>query len=125
VIAKSLPDDAVSSQRLVGSWRGPRHDLRYFADGTWMMDPQDFQLLGGQNTHGKWRIQNGRLIETWRFLGASEDSSVVQEIIELTARSLRFRTLSQDGPFRPEGLVLPSGVYTLKRIPDAKLPYEK
>ena len=59
-IAGTLPDDAVLSQRLLGTWRGSRHETRYFADGTWMM-----------------------------------------------------------------GLVLPSGVYTLKRIPDAKLPRDK
>lgn len=90
-----------------------------------MMDPQNYQLLGGQNTHGKWRIENGRLIETWRFLGQTSDSITVDEIIELTNTTLKIRTLSQEGPGRPQGLVLPSGVYTLKRVPDAKLPGEK
>ena len=68
-IAGSLPDDAVLSQRLVGTWRGSRHETRYFADGTWMMDPQHYELLGGQTSHGKWRIENAKLIETWRFVG--------------------------------------------------------
>ena len=90
-----------------------------------MMDPQNYQLLGGQNTHGKWRIENGRLIETWRFLGQTSDSITVGEIIELTNTTLKIRTLSQEGPGRPQGLALPSGVYTLKWVPDAKLPGEK
>ena len=124
-IARTLPDDAVLSQRLVGTWRGSRHDTRYFADGTWMTDPQDYELLGGQNSHGRWRIENAKLIETWRFVGELEDAQVIEEIIAITSHVLKFRTLSQDGPGRPEGLVLPSGVYTLKRIPDAKLPRDK
>jgi hypothetical protein len=124
-LAGALPDDATLSQRLLGTWHGGRHSTRYFADGSWMMDPQNYELSGGQNTHGKWRIKNGRLIETWRFEGESTDSSTVHEIIELTETHFRFRTLSQDGPGRPEGLVLPSGVYTETRIPDAKLPHDK
>ena len=124
-IAAELVDDATLSRRLVGTWHGGRHDTRYFSDGTWMMDPQNYALLGGQNTHGNWRIQNGKLIETWRFVGESSDSSTVAEIIELTPTRLRFRTLSQDGPGRPERLVLPSGIYTETRIPDAKLRHDK
>src|SRR5438034_9291754 len=96
-IAGTLPDDAVLSQRLVGTWRGSRHDTRYFADGTWMMDAQDYEL-GGQNSHGKWRIENAKLIETWRFVDESEDSRVLQEIIAITSYVLKFRALSQDGP---------------------------
>jgi hypothetical protein len=124
-IAADLGDDATLSRRLVGTWHGGRHDTRYFSDGTWMMDPQNYELLGGQNTHGNWRIKNGQLIETWRFKGESTDSSTVAEIIELTATRFRFRTLSQDGPGRPERLVLPSGIYTETRISDAALPSEK
>jgi len=90
-----------------------------------MTDPQDYELLGGQNSHGRWRIENAKLIETWRFVGELEDAQVIEEIIAITSHVLKFRTLSQDGPGRPEGLVLPSGVYTLKRIPDAKLPRDK
>jgi hypothetical protein len=47
-IAGTLPDDAVLSQRLVGTWRGSRHDTRYFADGTWMIDLQDYELLAAR-----------------------------------------------------------------------------
>lgn len=121
-IAGDLPDDPTLSRHLVGTWHGGRHDTRYFSDGTWMMDPQNYELLGGRSTHGKWRIKDGKLVETWRFEGEPSDSSTVAEIIELTPTRLRFRTLSQDGPGRPEGLVLPSGIYTETRIPDAKLP---
>jgi hypothetical protein len=42
-----LPDDATLSRRLVGTWHGGRQDTQYFADGTWMMDPQNYELLGG------------------------------------------------------------------------------
>ena len=100
-IAGTLPDDAVLSQRLVGTWRGSRHDTRYLANGTWMMDPQDYELLGGQNSHGKWRVENAKLIETWRFVGESEDSRVIQEIIAITSHVLKFRTLSQGRPRPP------------------------
>ena len=124
-IAAALADDATLSLRLVGTWHGGRHDTRYFSDGTWMMDPQNYELLGGQNTHGNWRIENGKLIETWRFKSESSDSSTVADIIELTATRFQFRTLSQDGPGRPEGLVLPSGIYTETRVSDATLPSEK
>jgi hypothetical protein len=125
VLAEALPDDATLSRRLVGTWHGGRHDTRYFSDGTWMMDPQNYELLGGQNSHGKWRIKNGRLIQTWRFNGETTDSRVVQEIIDITPSILKFRTLSQEGPGRPEALVLPSGIYTETRIADAKLPRKK
>jgi len=124
-VLPALSDNGTLSQWLIGTWDGSRHHTRYFADGKWMMDPQNYQLLGGQNTHGKWRIENGRLIETWRFLGQTSDSITVGEIIELTNTTLKIRTLSQEGPGRPQGLVLPSGVYTLKRVPNAKLPGEK
>jgi len=116
VTAGSLPDDATLSRLLVGTWQGARHATQYRSDGTWIMDPQNSDLLHGQNTHGKWQIKEGKLIETWRFEGEPSDSSTVDEIIELTSQILRFRTLSQDGPGRPEGLILPSGIYTKKRV---------
>jgi hypothetical protein len=61
----------------------------------------------------------------WRFEGESADSSTVHEIIELTPTCLRFRTLSQDGPGRPQGLILPSDIYTEIRVSDAKPTHEK
>src|SRR4030095_5625965 len=78
-IALALPDDATLSRLLIGTWHGHRHDTQYRADGTWVMDP----LGEGDNTHGKWRIEHGRLIETWRFSDESSDSTSVEEIMEL------------------------------------------
>ena len=83
-VALALPDDATLSRLLVGTWKGPRHETQYRADGTWVLDPPD----EGDNTRGKWRIEHGRLIETWRFTDETEDSSSVEEIIELTAKFL-------------------------------------
>ena len=124
-IAGTLPDDATLTRELIGTWKGGRHNTRYFTNGTWMMDPQLYELLHGENTHGKWRIENGKLITTWRFTGESADSRTIDEIITLTRDTLKIRTIVQDGPGRPAGRVLPSEVFTLTRIPDAKLPGEK
>ena len=97
-----LPDDLKLSRRIVGRWHEYRHDTRYFADGTYLADP----TYNPPNARtGKWRIQGGLLIETWRFQGADADSTVVYQIIQLDHDVMRFRTLSQDGPFRPPGLV--------------------
>jgi hypothetical protein len=111
--ALALPDDAVLSRRIVGTWHEYRHDTRYFPDGTYLTDPAERPPT---DRSGKWRVEHGKLIERWRFERASEDSTVVQQIIQLDQHVLRFRTLSQSGPFRPPGLVLPSGVYTRIRI---------
>ena len=46
------------------------------------MDPPDEE----DNSRGKWRIEHGRLIETWRFSDESSDSMSVDEIIELTEK---------------------------------------
>ena len=54
-IALALPDDATLSRLLVGTWKGPRHETQYRADGTWVLDPPD----EGDNTRGKWRIEHG------------------------------------------------------------------
>src|SRR6266542_2416059 len=78
-IALALPDDATLSRLLVGTWHCHRHDTQYRADGTLIMDPPD----EGYNSRGKWRIEHGRLITTWRFSGESSDSTAVEEIIEL------------------------------------------
>ena len=112
VIALALPDDATLSRLLVGTWHGHRHDTQYRADGTWIMDPPD----EGDNSRGKWRIEHGRLIETWRFNGESSDSMTVDEIIELTEKIFKSRIISQEGPGRPEGQVLPSETFTVTRV---------
>jgi hypothetical protein len=111
-IALALPDDATLSRLLVGTWHGHRHDTQYRADGTWIMDPPD----EGDNTRGKWRIEHGRLITTWRFSDESSDSRAVEEINELSEKIFKFRIVSQEGPGRPEGQVLPSEIFTLTRV---------
>ena len=115
-IALTLPDDATLSRLLVGTWHGHRHDTQYRADGTWIMDPPD----EGDNSRGKWRIEHGRLIETWRFSDESSDSTTVDEIIELTEKIFKSRILSQEGPGRPEGQVLPSEIFTVTRVTTKK-----
>jgi hypothetical protein len=116
VIALALPDDATLSRLLVGTWHGHRHDTQYRADQTWIMDPPD----EGDNSRGKWRIEHGRLITTWRFNGESSDSTSVDEIIELTKKIFKSRIISQEGPGKPQGQVLPSEIFTVTRVTDKK-----
>jgi hypothetical protein len=111
-IALALPDDATLSRLLVGTWHGHRHDTEYRADGTWIMDPPD----EGDNSRGKWRIEHGRLIETWRFSDESSDSTSVDEIIELTEKIFKSRIISQEGAGKPEGKVLRSEIFTVTRV---------
>jgi hypothetical protein len=115
-IALALPDDATLSQLLVGAWHGHRHDTEYRTDGTWIMDPPD----EGDNSRGKWRIEHGRLIETWRFRDESSDSTSVDEIIELTEKIFKSRIISQEGPGKPEGQVLPSEIFAVTRVTTKK-----
>jgi hypothetical protein len=115
-IALALPDDATLSRLLVGTWHGHRHDTEYRADGSWIMDPPD----EGDNSRGQWRIEHGRLIETWRFSGESSDSTSVDEIIELTEKVFKSRIISQAGPGKPEGQVLPSEIFTVTRVTTKK-----
>src|SRR5437660_11810476 len=116
VIALALPDDATLSRLLVGTWHGHRHDTQYRADGIWIMDPPD----EGDNSRGKWRIEKGKLITTWRFNDESSDSSAVEEIIELTQSTFKSRIISQEEPGRPEGQALPSEVFTVTRVKEKK-----
>jgi hypothetical protein len=115
-IALALPDDITLSRLLVGTWQGPRHETQYRADGTWVLDPPD----EGDNTHGKWRIEHGKLIETWRFNGESSDSTSTEEIIELNEKTFKSRIISQEGPGKPEGQVLPSQIFTVTRVTEKK-----
>jgi hypothetical protein len=115
-IALALPDDATLSRLLVGTWHSYRHDTQYRADGTWILDPPD----EGDNTRGKWRIEHGRLITTWRFSGESSDSTTFDEISELTQKIFKFRIISQEGPGRPEGQILPSEIFTLTHVTTKK-----
>ncbi len=115
-VALALPDDATLTKLLVGTWRGHRHDTQYRADGTWIMDPPD----EGNNTHGKWRIEKGKLITTWRFSDESSDSSSAEEIVELTKTTFKSRIVSQDGTGVPEGATFPSEVFTVTRVKEKK-----
>jgi hypothetical protein len=111
-IALALPDDATLSRLLIGTWQGPRHETQYRADGTWVLDPTD----DGDNTRGKWRIEHGRLIETWRLTDETEDSSSVEDIVDLTEKIFKSRIILQEGPGKPEGQVLPSEIFTVTRV---------
>jgi ketosteroid isomerase-like protein len=115
--ALALPDDAALTQLLLGTWQGPRHETQYRADGTWVLDPPD----DGENKRGKWRIEHGRLIETWRLTDETEDSSSVEEIIELTEKIFKSRIILQEGPGKPEGQVLPSEIFTVTRVTEKNL----
>ena len=115
-MALALPDDATLSRLLVGTWQSPRHQTVYRADGTWLLDPPD----EGDNTHGKWRIEHGKLIETWRFSDESSDSTSTEEIIELTEKISKSRIISQEGPGKPEGQILPSEIFTVMRVAEKK-----
>ena len=116
VIALALPDDATLSRLLVGTWQSPRHQTVYRADGTWMLDPPD----EGDNTRGKWRIEHGKLIETWRFSDQFSDSTSTEEIIKLNEYTFKSRIISQEGPGKPEGQVLPSEIFTVTRVTEKK-----
>ncbi len=56
----------------------------------------------------------------WRFSDESSDSTTVDEIIELTEKIFKSRILSQEGPGRPEGQVLPSEIFTVTRVTTKK-----
>ena len=116
VIALALPDDATLSGLLIGTWQGLRHQTQYLPDGTWVLDPPD----EGDNSRGKWRIEHGRLIETWRFTDETEDSSSVEEIIELSEKVFKSRIILQEGPGKPKGQVLPSEIFTVTRVTGKK-----
>ncbi len=116
IVALALPDDATLSRLLVGTWHGPRHETQYRADGTWILDPPG----KGDNSRGKWRIEHARLITTWRFSDESSDSRAVEEIIELTEKIFKSRIISQEGPGKPEGQVLPSEIFTVTRVTEKK-----
>ena len=116
VIALALPDDAALSRLLLGTWQGTRHQTLYRANGTWILDPPD----EGDNTRGNWRIEHGKLIETWRFRDESSDSTSIEEMIELNEKTFKSRIISQEGPGKPAGQVLPSEVFTVTRVTGKK-----
>ena len=81
-----------------------------------MLDPPD----EGDNTRGKWRIEHGKLIDTWRFSDESSDSTSTQEIIELNEYTFKSRIIPQEGPGKPEGQVLPGEIFTVTRVTEEK-----
>ena len=46
----------------------------------------------------------------------TSDSSSVEEIIELNEKIFKSRIISQEGPGKPEGQVLPSEIFTVTRV---------
>jgi hypothetical protein len=44
----------------------------------------------------------------------------MEEIIELTKNIFKSRIISQEGPGRPEGQVLPSELFTVTRLTERK-----
>ena len=55
--AQEKLSDAELTKRMVGDWQSPRHAYRYYADGTWKMEPNMPEVT----TKGRWRIRNGFL----------------------------------------------------------------
>ena len=49
-------DSAALARRLAGTWRSPRHDYLYRADGSWTMLPAERDTV-----HGRWHIAGNRL----------------------------------------------------------------
>src|SRR3989475_1344260 len=48
------------------------------------------------------------------------DSTTVDEIVELTEKIFKSRIISQEGPGRPEGQILPSEIFTVTRVTTKK-----
>ena len=76
----AMPEDERLAQLVVGEWQGGRHAVEYFGDGTWRFDPEE------GTTHGTWRIQDGRFVQTWAGGG-----SQVYDIITLDSTDLVLR----------------------------------
>ena len=84
-ICHAAPDDRALSGLLVGEWQGARPSVPYMKDGTWRFNPAE------GTTHGKWRIADGKLIQTWRFVGHAEDSSATYDIVVIDDKMLKVR----------------------------------
>lgn len=82
VASKTAPQqtDLVNpSRHIIGTWQGPRHQTRYFADGTFVVDPQ----LGPKSSRGRWRLEGDRLTE-YLPSGAAK----THRIISISSREL-------------------------------------
>jgi hypothetical protein len=60
------------------------------------------------------------LIEIWRFSDEFSDSTSTEEIIELNEYTFKSRIISQEGPGKPEGQVLPSEIFIVTRVTEKK-----
>lgn len=92
------------SQKLIGTWQGPRHRKQYFADGTFVIDPH----LVPNPPRMQWRIEGDRLTEYY----PEGPTTITVRIVSMTNRQL----ITTDD----QGHTLPS-----KRIPDAQARKEK
>ncbi len=61
------------SRQIVGTWQGARHRTQYFADGTFVVDPQ----LARRQPRGHWDIQGDRLVEYAPGSGAMETHRII------------------------------------------------
>jgi hypothetical protein len=106
ILASPLPDDTALHRLVLGTWNYlPPQTFR--ADGTWT----------SQNRSGRWKIEHGRLIKTWRDAGDTTDWRAVDEIIELTPTLLRLRpALEGAQPGRT-----PFPIMSLRRVPLAEI----
>ena len=107
------PSDAQWSRLLIGRWHEFRHDTKFYADGTYTVDPDE-----QTGPTGTWRIENGILIRHFGQQGQPADSTTNDEIVELTRRLLKIRILSVEGP-GPKVDGLPSKIFVLKRVSES------
>ena len=59
LIQHPAPKDINWAKFITGSWRSPRHDYIYRADGTWSMLPLEDGV-----THGRWKIVGNKILES-------------------------------------------------------------
>jgi hypothetical protein len=62
----------------------------------------------------------GSRIQVPRLIDETDDSSSVEEIIDLTESIFKSRIILQEGPGKPEGQVLPSEIFTVTRVAEKK-----
>jgi hypothetical protein len=106
-VAAALPSDATLSRRIVGTWHGDRHDIRYFSDGTYRKDPA---YTPPTKRDGRWHIEHARLIEASPVDDYEFGTTSTYEIVRLDHRLLRIRWIMPDSSRRP--------VYSLTRVLD-------
>ena len=110
-IALALPDDATLSRLL--SERGRVHDTRLNTALTGR--GSSIRPMKAITRRGRWRIEHGRLIETWRFTDEAVGFDVCRRNRRATEKIFKSRIILQEGPGKPEGQVLPSEIFTVTR----------